>query len=68
MVTVGEMMAMLDWLRIREVGSDTEIVCKVNGEDKQLSRESVYIDEFTGKVIIHPFNVDKCEIDPFSHG
>lgn len=52
-MTVGELAAILDWLHIREVGSDTEIVCKVNGEDKQLSRESVYIDEFTGKVIIH---------------
>lgn len=67
-MTVGELMAILDWLRIREVRSDTEIVCRVNGEDKQLSRESVYIDEFTGKVIIHPFDVDKCEIGPFSRG
>lgn len=67
-MTLGELVAILDWLHIREVRSDTEIVCRANGEDKQLSRESVYIDEFTGKVIIHPFDVDKCEIDPFSRG
>ena len=67
-MTLGELVAILDWFRIREVRSDTEIVCMVNGEDKQLSRESVYIDDFTGKVIIHPFDVDKCEIDPFSRG
>lgn len=67
-MTIDELMAILDWYRIKEVRSDTEIVCRVNGEDKPLSRESVYIDEFTGKVIIHPFDVDKCEIDPFSRG
>ena len=67
-MTLGELVAILDWFRIREVRSDTEIVCRVNGEDKQLSRESVYIDEFTGNVIIHQFDVDKCEIDPFSRG
>lgn len=67
-MTIDELMAILDWYRIKEVRSDTEIVCRANGEDKPLSRESVYIDEFTGKMIIHPFDVDKCEIGPFSHG